>query len=368
MKFFKNNFQHKLSTQDVKQAASGNWLKILEEIAPSLKSAIAKCGDHVPCPVYGGKDGFRLFNDAPLTGGSFSNKDGGMSDGFATLMFVTGLPFPTVKTLVAKELGLSNKKVVYIKPKACKAIEPVSTEYSVEEIRKRQSKLNGFWKQSNRIHAGDRVNQYLSSRGIKRDWLHHFPSVRFHPNAWFKNAKGEQDSAPAVALMFSSKDGVPCNIHKTFLDKNGVGKANLEKSKIQMRPTQRMTGGAVRIGDTDSIVRNNGVLHVSEGFENACSVIDHFNQPCWATLSASLLQGFVPPKEVKKLIVWADNDAVGKGTENVGFLAAKKLQDRLLKERPDLITVIKLPPNPKEDWNDLYSAGKLEHFCLVFKD
>jgi len=48
---------------DVRQLAAGRWLDIHELLAPALTLALRRPGRHVPCPVHGGTDGFRLFRD-----------------------------------------------------------------------------------------------------------------------------------------------------------------------------------------------------------------------------------------------------------------------------------------------------------------
>ena len=71
---------------DVRQLAAGRWTEILEAVAPALEPALRRPGRHVPCPVHGGKDGFRLFRDVAQTGGGICNTCGAFHDGFAVLM------------------------------------------------------------------------------------------------------------------------------------------------------------------------------------------------------------------------------------------------------------------------------------------
>ena len=94
----------------VRKAASGNWLFILERMAPQLSKAIEKVGRHVPCPVRGGTDGFRLFKDAHETGGGISNQDGPFHDGFALLMWLNGWTFQECVKEVAEQLGVEPEK------------------------------------------------------------------------------------------------------------------------------------------------------------------------------------------------------------------------------------------------------------------
>ncbi|MDD2272987.1 MAG: primase-helicase zinc-binding domain-containing protein [Desulfuromonadaceae bacterium] len=88
----------------IKMQVSNRWLEILRDLAPALKEAIIKKGKHVPCPMHGGRDGFRLFNDADTTGGGVCNTCGFFSDGFSLLHAIHGWPFPETLRRVAQWL------------------------------------------------------------------------------------------------------------------------------------------------------------------------------------------------------------------------------------------------------------------------
>lgn len=90
----------------VRKEVHGKWLFILERIAPELNVAIKKVGRHVPCPIRGGTDGFRLFKDAHETGGGISNQEGPFPDGFSLLMWLRGWTFQECMQEVAEQLGI----------------------------------------------------------------------------------------------------------------------------------------------------------------------------------------------------------------------------------------------------------------------
>lgn len=84
----------------LKDLCRGRWDAIFASLAPSLKTAMEANGKHVPCPVRGGQDGFRLYEDWRDTGGSVSNAEGSLTDGIATIMFCNGWTFgETVKQI-----------------------------------------------------------------------------------------------------------------------------------------------------------------------------------------------------------------------------------------------------------------------------
>lgn len=94
---------------DVRNAARGRWGEVLLRLAPSLRDAIARPGRHVPCPVHGGTNGFRMYRDFEDNGASVCNSCGNFKDGFQTLMFINGWNFSTAVTEVGKVLGLKRK-------------------------------------------------------------------------------------------------------------------------------------------------------------------------------------------------------------------------------------------------------------------
>ena len=57
-----------IEAREARQQAAGRWLEVLGALAPALEPALSRVGRHVPCPVHGGIDGFRLFRDADQTG------------------------------------------------------------------------------------------------------------------------------------------------------------------------------------------------------------------------------------------------------------------------------------------------------------
>lgn len=342
----------------IKQEASGRWLDIFKYLAPTLEMAIEKVGKHVPDPVYGGKNGFRLFRDAPQTGASYSNKDGALSDGFATLMYATGQDFKTVLNEVADFLGINES--VAKSNSTRKTLAPAKSQNPVwlpspEEIIKRKNKLRSYWKQTSRLteHASGRALTYLLSRGIRNlEFIKQNQDLRFHPATWYKDSFGQLKTTPAFIQVWRTPDGTAVNIHKILLDPNGSAKAQVEKPKLQMKPSGSMTGGAIRLGEPAF-----GTLSVATGVETALSVTEMRKIPCWSTLNDGLLRGFIPPEEVVHLIIWADNDRPDKKDRNSGIESARALKARLAKERPEMKVEIKIPPEQGKDWNDYLMSG-----------
>lgn len=85
--------------------ATGHWDMIFRTLAPILDEAQSKAGKHVPCPVHGGKNGFRLFPDYAEHGSSVCNTCGLFKDGFATLSWVNRWSFRETLDAVANLLN-----------------------------------------------------------------------------------------------------------------------------------------------------------------------------------------------------------------------------------------------------------------------
>jgi putative DNA primase/helicase len=144
--------------------------------------------------------------------------------------------------------------------------------------------------------VGTPVVTYLHSRGIR---LAAPNSVRFHPH--LKYQKG--GTWPAmIALVTRGCDGEPLAIHRTFLARDGAGKAPVTPQKMMLGPCR---GGAVRLAATT------GMLMVGEGIETCLAAMQATGLPAWAALSTSGLRTLRLAAEIPEVIVLADGDEPG---------------------------------------------------------
>lgn len=101
-----NSFHPRYDIRVVRRMASGHWGMIFHTLAPLLDEAQTRAGKHVPCPIHGGKDGFRLFPDYAEKGSSVCNSCGCFRDGFATLAWVNHWSFRETLEAVAGLIGV----------------------------------------------------------------------------------------------------------------------------------------------------------------------------------------------------------------------------------------------------------------------
>jgi DNA primase len=96
--------------------------------------------------------------------------------------------------------------------------------------------------------------------------------------------------------------GAPLGIHRTFLARDGAGKAPVNPQKMLLGPCK---GGAVRLAQA------NDLLMVGEGIETCLAAMQATGNPVWAALSTSGLRALDLPTELHDVIVLADGDDAG---------------------------------------------------------
>jgi putative DNA primase/helicase len=140
-----------------------------------------------------------------------------------------------------------------------------------------------------------------------------------------------------MLAMVTDINGKPVTIHKTYITTDGK-KAAVDKVRM-FCPGSRPVGGAVRLTEIAA------VLGVGEGIETSLAAAKMFSIPTWAALDAGGVERFEPPAEVKRLVVFGDNDVNGAG-QRAAYALAARLSGRLEIE-------VKIPEKPDTDWNDI---------------
>lgn len=319
--------------------ASGNWEKIL--VAAGLDPAFLTYNEG-PCPICGGNTRFRWRAKKQ---DAFCNHCRHLS-GFALLQHVQNCDFREACDFIRRQFGYgegnnNDRPVPHISPKPVQ-VEPDDTE----QLRAKYKRL---WGEGFTIGAGMPAYRYLHKRvpGMKD-----IPKVlRAHPRLayWRREIEGNYTNVGEFAAMLAvvqGTDGVAINVWRTYLDADG-NKADLPDAK---KASGRFLaqGGAVRLTEPHD------ELGIAEGIETALAVTSVYGIPCWAGLNAGGVAKFELPvgyERVKKVRIFADNDARDKLGRRAGNDAAQTLKDRMRADRR--ICTIILPRFTSFDFADV---------------
>jgi len=323
----------------------GNWFEYFSCRLPELDEAMSEFPEHVPCPVHGGSDGFRLFDDAEDTGGGVCNTCGAFSDGIALTRFIKGCNFFEAVEMIEEweqEQEGDNDDEDVSPVKLGKEVRPIEyNEYAIRYINRVIAQV---------ISPHERIKRYYTHRGLTVDPS---PYIGLMLNEKYTDQYEELELPAMVALFLNHGD--PVCVHRTYLDPDGDGKADVEKQK-KFSPAiypGATSGCAIQLRDYSQ-----GLLGIAEGIETAESIYEATRLGTWAAGSAGNMSKFNPPDDVKRLCVFADNDKLG-----VGLKAAKALRERM-KDR-DIAVRIYMPPDIDgvNDWLDIlvkYGAEEMK--------
>jgi len=186
-----------------------------------------------------------------------------------------------------------------------------------DDVKRTEAALS-IW-QAAKPAGGTMIETYLGSRGLR---LPATPTLRFHH--CLKHPSG--DSWPAmIALVTRGSDNAPLAIHRTFLARNGIGKAPVDPQRMMLGPCR---GGAVRLAEPGE------VLMIGEGIETYLAAMQDTGHPAWAALSTSGLRALDLPKCVRDVIVLADGDDPGEAAARDCALRWKRQGRRVRIARP----------------------------------
>lgn len=306
----KNN----IDVDAIKRDSVGRWPGLFRALGVEVRED----GKHGPCPMCGGERPFRM--DDSDGRGTWICTHCGAGDGFRLLQKVMKLDFIGAITAVSEVLGGCPKNII---PR-----EPTMTREAMRKI----------FQASKPATQKNAVGTYLRSRGLQL-----CPGgLRFHPTCWEPETK---KTLPAMLAIFTSPDGEALTMHRTYL--GPFGKADIEKPKKILPSLKPMAGGAVRLFEP-----SDGKICLAEGIETAIAVTESTSMPCWAALSASLLAEFSPPKGIKEVMIFGDNDQ-----SFTGQRAAYMLANRLVVQNKISASVY-LPRKIGTDFLDEYLEEK----------
>jgi putative DNA primase/helicase len=177
---------------------------------------------------------------------------------------------------------------------------------------------------------GSPVAAYLASRGITIPLP---PSLRWAPRC--PHPSGVYLSAMVARIVDSA--GELIGVHRTYLQPDGSGKADVEPAKAMLG---RAGGGAVRLAKCHE------TMLIGEGLETCLSAMQACGLPAWAALSTSGVTELVLPPTVRRIILLADKDSNGAGERAARTAAARWIAEgRRVR--------VALPPELGTDFNDV---------------
>lgn len=343
--------QYQLTFQDVKSLvlSRGGWSSVYNAY-PALAEAMST-NKEKPCPKTGaGKTKFRPLKDWEVSGGAHHNDAGRLLDGIEVLSWY----LDKSKHEVLKEIvGICGGHIPSYTPEQkrdfAKQLQ-AAKQLSPEEVEKRKKSIKAVWSGAKSL-IGTPAEVYLRSRGIKGDLTVFGRNLMFNPrlSVWVDEGNGGKYQSHPGLLAVIRKNGTGLTLHRTFLNKDGTGKAPIENPKLQMKAPESVVGAFIEL---DNPVVSDGIklIGVSEGLETALSVREATGCPMWVGISDRLMEAMVFPKDVTHVIIWADVEPSG-----AGVASAERLKTRL--ESEGKFVVVTAPTSfgrDKYDWNDVY--------------
>ena len=275
---------------DVTEEVRGKWFKVLKEIGIPENYLNGKNG---PCPLCGGKDRFR-FTDYKNEG-LYICRGCGNGDGWKLIQKYFDINFGQACKEVKSILGITTNNLVD-NPK----FNPVPALRSVA-------------KKSQQIIGGSSVARYLDSRGFDE-----YPDgLKQAKLKFYKNMKSQGEYDVLVSLI-QDWEGKGVSYHLTYT-KDGK-KADVDPNRKIMTPKGSISGAAIRL-HTDFEDK----ICLAEGVESAYAAYKDSGLPAFAAMNANCLENFIPPKGIKQVWIYADNDR-----NYTGQAAAYKLAKRLM--------------------------------------
>jgi len=211
---------------------------------------------------------------------------------------------------------------------------PGTSDSSVDESdqHRRLERAMKLWTEAS-PPAGTLVEVYLRSRAIEHPLS--AESIRFHPSM----KHPDQSSWPCmVALMTRGVDAQPTGIHRTYLSRDGSGKAPVSRPKMMLGAAK---GSCVRLSAVAT------KICVGEGIETCLSGAQLSRLPAWAALSTTGVKSLDLPPVVREAVILVDRGRPGEAAATAA--ATKwKAEDRTVR--------LAFPPPSHGDWNDALVA------------
>jgi len=328
----KDDFESRV--REVKARAHHGWTPILKALGVDEK---VLNGKNQPCPMpgCGGTDRFQYTNK--FGEGNYHCRSCGAGGGLKLAQGVLGVKFCELLGMIEHHLGTARLSAV-----------PGHGGPSPDRMKRLCQRV---WNEAVPITPGDEVDRYLRHRGLH---LSTFPrTLRFHPAlGYYEKQAGQQRSKkvaefPAMIGCVQGSDGHAVTLHRTYLE--GGRKAIGDQSKKVL--SSGINGAAVRLDEPSD------ELAVTEGIETGIAVRLSTGKPVWSALNCGNLEKLWVPDSVKRVWIYADNDA---DSEFAGQLSAYTLAQRLIRDARKvhraLSVQVFVPKQVGADWADIRLA------------
>ena len=138
-------------------------------------------------------------------------------------------------------------------------------------------------------------------------------------------------------------DGQTISLHRTYLE-NGQKAPQREAKKVL---SAGINGAAVRLFEPTE------ELAIAEGIETALAIHLSTGRPVWAALNAGNMEKLWLPETVRRISIYADNDANGEyDGQACAFVLARRLKKEREKKSRTRVEVF-VPSRPGSDWADV---------------
>lgn len=303
-----------VKAEELKIQCSGRWFEILYSLGIEVRSD----GKHSACPICGpGRNAHRFRMDNKDGTGSWICTQCGAGTGLSLAYKCLGLAYPETIKRIAEIVG------------GCK-VDKVQNKIDGYDIK---AMLNKLWTSSISLTGSDHASKYLHGRGLALTP----DSVRFCKECYESDTKTK---LPAMVARVVNSKGIPVALHRTYLDPLSHEKADIESPKKLTPALESLTGCAIRLSQL-----KDKTMGVAEGIETAISCMQMFDIPTWATISTAIMEGFIPPEGIRKIVIFADNDVNFAGQKSA-YILANKLYNK------DYLVEVRLPAGIGQDFND----------------
>ena len=263
--------------------AHGRWPWILQALAGFKEDVLS--GRRVACPLCGGDDRFKFDNKEGR--GTYYCNQCGAGDGMHLLTKVKDWTFHEAANEIDKlHAAQPNRRATFGKAKD-------------DSIEARRVKLNELW---DLAKSPEVVKKYLvQQRGFNLDDISQLPflwDLRGVEKLPLFEGRSFVDDLPAMIAMVRNPQGRAISLHRTWMTAD-----NTARVKKLMPGIENWLGGAIRLAPAGEH------MVVGEGIETTLAGMQLLGLPGWAAISADGLKAIKFPKEVRELIILADNDA-----------------------------------------------------------